>query len=145
MPGVQRFWKPAPVGRKVWSPTRRALSSREVVHLGWSRFFDPVIGAGDATAGQTRCGADSSRFVETWAHRDPSVWYMGDTALDSRLPVPPASRVLIGNADHDGGVERAAPRIHFTLPMIFAHDYGILHEGGGLLECRTTCVPRSAG
>ena len=44
---------------------------------------------------------------------------MGDTALDMQAArAAGVTAVLIGNAEHDGGVERAAPHIHFPS----AHD-----------------------
>jgi phosphoglycolate phosphatase len=40
---------------------------------------------------------------------------MGDTALDMQAArAAGVTAVLIGDADHDGGVERAAPHIHFS-------------------------------
>jgi phosphoglycolate phosphatase len=46
---------------------------------------------------------------------DPSVWYLGDTALDMQAArAAGVTAVLIGNAGHDGGVDRAAPDIHFS-------------------------------
>jgi phosphoglycolate phosphatase len=45
---------------------------------------------------------------------DPSVWYMGDTALDMQAAkAAGVTAVLIGSASHDGGVEHAAPHLHF--------------------------------
>jgi phosphoglycolate phosphatase len=92
-----------------------AFLRREVVHLGWSSFFGPVIGAGDASADKP----DPAPILMALQHfgqaADPSVWYMGDTALDmAAARAAGVTAVLIGNADHDGGVERAAPDIHFT-------------------------------
>jgi phosphoglycolate phosphatase len=44
---------------------------------------------------------------------------MGDTALDMQAAkAAGVTAVLIGNADHDGGVDRAAPDVHFQT----AHD-----------------------
>jgi phosphoglycolate phosphatase len=92
-----------------------AFLRREVAHLGWSSFFGPVIGAGDASADKP----DPAPILMALRHfgqtADPSVWYMGDTALDmAAARAAGVTAVLIGNADHDGGVERAAPDIHFT-------------------------------
>jgi phosphoglycolate phosphatase len=40
---------------------------------------------------------------------------MGDTALDMQAArVAGVTAVLIGNAGHDGGIERAAPHLHFN-------------------------------
>jgi phosphoglycolate phosphatase len=92
---------------------------REVVHLGWSRFFGPVVGAGDASADKPDPAPIHLALSQMGRTADPSVWYMGDTALDMQAAhAAGVTAVLIGNADHDGGVERAAPHIHFPS----AHD-----------------------
>jgi phosphoglycolate phosphatase len=92
---------------------------REVVHLGWSRFFGPIVGAGDASADKPDPAPIHLALSQFGRSADPSVWYMGDTALDMQAArAAGVTSVLIGNADHDGGVERAAPHIHFPS----AHD-----------------------
>jgi phosphoglycolate phosphatase len=87
---------------------------REVSHLGWDGFFGPIIGAGDAAADKPD-PAPLHMALQHLAHPpSASVWYMGDTALDMQAArAAGLTAVLIGNADHDGGVERAAPDIHF--------------------------------
>jgi phosphoglycolate phosphatase len=86
---------------------------REVSHLGWSRFFGPVIGAGDAI--RDKPDPDPIHLALSLLGRaaDRSVWYMGDTAVDMQAArAAGVTAVLIGDAQHDGGVERAAPHIH---------------------------------
>jgi phosphoglycolate phosphatase len=91
-----------------------AFLRREVVHLGWSRFFGPVIGAGDATADKPDPAPIHLALSQLGRTADPFVWYMGDTALDMQAArAAGVTAILIGDADHDGGVERAAPHIHF--------------------------------
>jgi phosphoglycolate phosphatase len=88
---------------------------REVEHLGWSRFFGPVVGAGDAAADKPDPAPIHLALARAGHAADPSVWYIGDTALDMQAArAAGVTAVLIGNADHDGGVERAAPHIHFS-------------------------------
>jgi phosphoglycolate phosphatase len=92
---------------------------REVIHLGWSQFFGSVVGAGDATADKPDPAPIHLALSQLGRTADRRVWYMGDTALDMRAArAAGVTAVLIGNADHDGGVERAAPHIHFPS----AHD-----------------------
>jgi phosphoglycolate phosphatase len=92
---------------------------REIEHLGWSRFFGPVVGAGDAAADKPDPAPIHLALARAGHAADPSVWYIGDTALDMQAArAAGVTAVLIGNADHDGGVERAAPHIHFSS----AHD-----------------------
>jgi phosphoglycolate phosphatase len=91
-----------------------AFLRREVAHLGWTRFFGSVIGAGDATADKPDPAPLHLALSQLGHAADPSVWYMGDTTLDMQAArAAGVTAVLIGNADHDGGVERAAPHIHF--------------------------------
>ena len=92
---------------------------REVAHLGWNRFFDSVIGAGDAVADKPDPAPIHLALEQLHHSADGSVWYMGDTALDMQAArAAGVTAVLIGDASHDGGVERAAPHIHF----LSAHD-----------------------
>jgi phosphoglycolate phosphatase len=96
-----------------------AFLRREVEHLGWSRFFGPVIGAGDALADKPDPAPIHLALARSGHAADPSVWYIGDTALDMQAArAAGVTAVLLGDAAHDGGVERAAPHIHFS----FAHD-----------------------
>jgi len=91
-----------------------AFLRREVAHLGWSRFFGPVIGAGDAAADKPDAAPIHLALTQLGQRADASVWYMGDTALDMQAArAAGVTAVLIGSAEHDGGVERAAPHIHF--------------------------------
>jgi phosphoglycolate phosphatase len=120
MPGVPEMleagagWLQGVVSNKAGGFLRR-----EVEHLGWSRFFGPVIGAGDAQADKPDPAPIYLALAGSGHTADQSVWYMGDTALDMQAArAAGVTAVLIGNADHDGGVERAAPHIHFSS----AHD-----------------------
>jgi phosphoglycolate phosphatase len=94
---------------------------REVTHLCWSRYFGSVVGAGDAAADKPDPAPLHLALAQLGRTADPSVWYMGDTALDMQAArAAGVTAVLIGNADHDGGVERAAPDIHFS------HAHGLV-------------------
>ena len=91
-----------------------AFLRREVTHLGWNGFFGPIVGAGDATADKP----DPAPLLLALRHlghaAGGTVWYMGDTALDMQAArAAGVTAVLIGDARHDGGVERAAPDLHF--------------------------------
>ena len=92
-----------------------AFLRREVAHLGWARFFGPVVGAGDARIDKPDPAPLHLALSHFGKSADTTVWYMGDTALDMQAArAAGVTAVLIGNADHDGGVERAAPHLHFT-------------------------------
>jgi phosphoglycolate phosphatase len=120
MPGVPEVLDagiPWPQG--VVSNKAGAFLRREATHLGWSRYFGAVIGAGDATADKPDPAPIHLALSQLGRTADASVWYMGDTALDMQAArAAGVTAVLIGNADHDGGVERAAPHLHF----LSAHD-----------------------
>ena len=116
MPGVPEVLE-AGVGwpQGIISNKAGAFLRREVVFLGWSRFFGPVIGAGDAASDKPDPAPIHLALSQLNRIGDASVWYMGDTALDMRAArAAGVTAVLVGNADHDGGVERASPDIHFS-------------------------------
>ena len=115
MPGVPDVltagtnWPQGVVSNKAGSFLRR-----EVIHLGWSEFFGPVVGAGDAAADKPSPAPILMALSQLGRTADESVWYMGDTALDMQAAkAAGVTAVLIGNADHDGGIEHAAPHLHF--------------------------------
>lgn len=86
---------------------------REVAHLGWDSHFSAVIGAGDATADKPDPAPILMALRQMGYQPGPEVWYIGDTALDMQAArAAGVTSVLIGDALHDGGVERAAPHIH---------------------------------
>jgi phosphoglycolate phosphatase len=87
----------------------------EVAHLGWSAHFRAVVGAGDASADKPDPAPIHLALEQIGQTASPSVWYLGDTALDMQTArAAGVTAVLIGDAAHDGGVAHAAPHIHFT-------------------------------
>jgi phosphoglycolate phosphatase len=91
----------------------------EVTHLGWDAHFRAVIGAGDATADKPDPAPIHLALARMNVPLAGPVWYLGDTALDMQAArAAGVVAVLIGDAAHDGGVERAAPDIYFPT----AHD-----------------------
>ena len=97
---VARAW---PLG--IVSNKAGAFLRREVEHLGWQGRFSAVIGAGD-------CAADKPHPAPVWhalamigVQPGPSVWYVGDTALDMQTArAAGCTAVLLGDAAHDGGL-----------------------------------------
>jgi phosphoglycolate phosphatase len=109
-----RAWPQGVVSNKAGSFLRA-----EVVHLGWSGHFGAVVGAGDAAADKPDPAPIHLALDRLGFAAGPAVWYLGDTALDMQAArAAGVVAVLIGDAGHDGGVERAAPDIHFPS----AHD-----------------------
>jgi phosphoglycolate phosphatase len=86
----------------------------EVAHLGWASHFGAVVGAGDASADKPDPAPIVLALDRLGSKANRSVWYLGDTALDMEAArAAGVTAVLIGDASHDGGIDRARPDIHF--------------------------------
>lgn len=86
----------------------------EVAHLGWAAHFGAVVGAGDASADKPNPAPIHLALQQLGTVAGPSVWYLGDTALDMQAArAAGVTAVLIGDATHDQGVDHAAPDLHF--------------------------------
>lgn len=92
---------------------------REVAHLGWEGFFGAVVGAGDARVDKPS-GEPILLALERMRLRpSKAIWYVGDTALDMQAArAAGVTAVLIGDANHDGGVDQAAPDIHVSSALM---------------------------
>ena len=128
MPGVQAAldagatWPQGVVSNKAGGFLRT-----EVTHLGWDRHFGAVIGAGDAAADKPSPAPIFMALDQLCRTADTSVWYVGDTALDMvAARAAGVTAVLIGDASHDGGVEHAAPDIHFLSAYHLAAELRLL-------------------
>jgi len=85
----------------------------EVLHLGWSGHFAAVIGAGDASADKPSPEPIFMALKEMGFSPCREIWYLGDTALDMQAArAAGVTAVLVGDAEHDGGVELASPDLH---------------------------------
>jgi phosphoglycolate phosphatase len=88
---------------------------KEVVHLGWDGHFQTVIGAGDAAADKPHPDSILLALAKTGYAADRSVWYLGDTASDMQAArAAGVTAVLVGDAAHDGGIDKAGPDIHVS-------------------------------
>jgi len=86
----------------------------EVAHLGWASHFGAVVGAGDALADKPDPAPVVLALDRLGRPADHSVWYLGDTALDMETArAAGVTAVLVGDAAHDGGIDRARPDLHF--------------------------------
>jgi phosphoglycolate phosphatase len=91
----------------------------EVTHLGWAGHFGTVVGAGDASADKPDPAPILLALDRLGRTADRSVWYLGDTALDmAAARAAGVTAALVGDASHDGGIDRAGPDLHFPT----AHD-----------------------
>jgi phosphoglycolate phosphatase len=116
MPGVEAALDAAarcgPQG--VVSNKQGPLLRAEATHLGWDRHFAATIGAGDAAADKPDAAPILLALRACGIEAGPHVWYIGDTALDMQAArAAGCSAVLLGRAEHDGGVRNAAPDISF--------------------------------
>jgi phosphoglycolate phosphatase len=87
----------------------------EADHLGWSRYFTRLVGAGDAKADKPdpiamQFALEGSGFAGT------DVWYVGDTALDMECATRAGcTAVLLGALDpEDQGFVKFPPQLHFA-------------------------------
>ena len=91
------------------------LLRAEAAHLGWSGLFRGLVGAGDAEADKPDPAPMRLALAACGVPAAPSVWYVGDTALDMQAArAAGCAAVLVGNAEHDGGVADAAPDAVFA-------------------------------
>lgn len=110
------YWPQGVVSNKAGNYLRA-----EVVHLGWAGHFGAVVGAGDAPADKPDPAPIVMALERLGRAPDASVWYLGDTALDMRTArAAGVTAVLIGDASHDGGIDRARPDIHFPSALDLA-------------------------
>jgi len=120
-----RAWPQAVVSNKTGIFLRA-----EVAHLGWGETFGAVIGAGDAAADKPDPAPIHLALGRLGIRAGRSVWYLGDTALDMQAArAAGVTAVLIGDAAHDGGVDRAAPDLHFPSAHALAARLGLLASG----------------
>jgi phosphoglycolate phosphatase len=103
----------------------------EVAHLGWSAHFGAVIGAGDASADKPDPAPILLALDRMGRGADASVWYLGDTALDMQAArAAGVTAVLVGDASHDGGIDRARPDLHFPTALDLSARLGALARLG---------------
>ncbi|MBW8269445.1 HAD hydrolase-like protein [Caldovatus sp. SYSU G05006] len=118
MPGAEAALRAAALlaPQGVVSNKQGPLLRAEAAHLGWADRFRALVGAGDAAADKpdpaplrmalAACGV---------APGSAPVWYVGDTALDMQAArAAGCAAVLLGAAEHDGGIGNAAPDAAFA-------------------------------
>jgi phosphoglycolate phosphatase len=87
----------------------------EARHLGWTPRFASLIGAGDAAADKPDPAPMRLCLTALEIPASMRVWYVGDTALDMQAArAAGLTAVLLGDAEHDGGIAACAPDAHFA-------------------------------
>ena len=108
---VASLGAPMAVNSNKQGPLLRA----EAAHLGWAGMFRALIGAGDAEADKPDPAPMRLALGPCGVPTGPEVWYVGDTALDMQAArAAGCAAVLVGNAEHDGGVANAMPDAAFA-------------------------------
>ncbi|MFC3124847.1 HAD family hydrolase [Pseudoroseomonas globiformis] len=92
-----------------------AILRAEVAHLGWQSRFAAVVGAGDAEADKPSA-APILLALEAVSHQaGKRIWFVGDTGVDIRAANSAGcTSVLVGGAEHDGGVAALQPDLAFN-------------------------------
>ncbi len=115
MPGVEQALEAAARPQAVVSNKTGRFLRAEIVQLGWARYFAAAVGAGDADADKPDPAPIRLALAQMSEAARPAVWYLGDTALDMQAArAAGVTAVLVGDAAHDGGIDRAAPDLHFA-------------------------------
>lgn len=122
MPGaIEALTAGAPWQQGVVSNKAGRYLRAEVTHLGWTEHFRAVVGAGDAAADKPDPAPILLALDRIGRGADRSVWYLGDTALDMQAArAAGVTAVLVGDASHDGGIDRARPDLHFPSALDLA-------------------------
>ncbi len=110
------------VGRRAWCRTRRGntCAPRWRISAGpgiSARSSAPAMPLPTSRIRRRSCW----RSTQLGCAADRAVWYLGDTALDMRTArAAGVTAVLIGDAAHDGGIDRAHPDLHFPTALDLA-------------------------
>ncbi len=87
----------------------------EALHLGWNPHFGVLVGAGDAEADKPSPAPILLALEKLGIAAGPEVWFIGDTGVDMQAArAAGCTAVLLGDANHDGGVAFLAPDAHFA-------------------------------
>ena len=104
-----------------------SLLRAEAAHLGWAELFRALVGAGDAEMDKPDPAPMRLALAACGVPVGPAVWYVGDTALDMQAArAAGCAAVLVGNAEHDGGVANAMPDACFADGHALASHLGRL-------------------
>lgn len=106
--------------RAVVSNKDGPMVRRESQALAWDAHFHAIIGAGDAASDKPDPAPFHMALAAIGLTPGPSIWYVGDTGLDMQAAhACGCVGVLLGNAEHDGGVDAlnqgsTPPDAHFV-------------------------------
>ncbi len=137
MPGAAEALKagaalaPMAVNSNKQGPLLRA----EATELRWTGFFRQLVGAGDATADKPDPAPMRLALAACGVPAGQEVWYVGDTALDMQAArAAGCSAVLLGRAEHDGGIANAAPDAAFDDGHALSAHLSLLAKRGAAVR-----------
>ena len=94
----------------------------EADHLGWSRHFGKIVGAGDAVVDKPDAAPVRLALGPSGIAAGEAVWFVGDTGVDMECAgnsgcVP----VLLGGEPTSEEMRECAPRLAFADPAALFH------------------------
>jgi len=98
----------------------RPVLRRDVQPRGWNTRFAAIVGAGERRADKPHPTPIWHARATIGVQSGPSVWYIGDTALDMQTAhAAGCTAVLLGDAAHNGGIalmqgSDCPPGLHFA-------------------------------
>ncbi|HEV7995641.1 MAG TPA: HAD family hydrolase [Stellaceae bacterium] len=98
------------------------LLRREADHLGWSRHFGKIVGAGDAVVDKPDAAPVRLALGPSGIAAGEAVWFVGDTGVDMECAgnsgcVP----VLLGGEPTSEEMRECTPRLTFADPAALFH------------------------
>ncbi|MDI9409845.1 MAG: HAD hydrolase-like protein [Candidatus Pacebacteria bacterium] len=91
------------------------LLRAESAHLGWDGYFYRLIGAQDTPADKPHPGVVTAALAGSGIAADPSVWFIGDAAIDMDCAVQAGcTPILIGVPHPDEDFSAAEPQLQVT-------------------------------
>lgn len=90
------------------------LLRREADHLGWSRHFFQLVGAGDAVADKPHSAPVTMALVGSGIEPGPEVWFVGDADIDMETAHAAGCMAILVRAEPPGIHEFSAypPALH---------------------------------
>jgi phosphoglycolate phosphatase len=101
---------------------------QEVKHLGWSGFFDTIVGADDAPRDKPHADPVHLAFEKSHLKPGPHVWFIGDSEVDLECAhATGCTAILYGDLTHDNP--------HYTATQFLGQPYDLhVHSHADTLQ-----------
>jgi len=88
----------------------------EADHLGWTRYFGALVGAGDASRDKPAREPVEMALADSGVAPGPDVWFVGDNRVDMQCAVGAGLRGVLLHAEPPTaeGFPDCAPSLHFS-------------------------------